>query len=377
MAHIIDLNGATVLYGTNGNDAVTGPDAGVNYIIFGSDHSGGKDGDKDLLGQGDDELTGNDGNDFLFGGVGNDILIGNAGYDALSGGNGDDLLIGGAGDDNMMGGHDADTFQFAFVQTPGEGASLPEDLKFGLNQNGGAGAWEEGHGPRLEGTELGLNAEQLALLGSIFGDAVAIQVIAGKGEQQRFYSDLDGTFDWDGDGPMTFQEWLNDPEHGGLIVDLAEDKLTQNQFAMNYAQWLNDHVLSFVTPLLEALGGGGPDTVTSDDGFDVIVDFVWGQDVLQFTGLDFADFDEFAQYFRLDDTQDYGGSADFIAWDSGIQTETTNNNSAANDTKIDLVDADENVLWSVTLWDVNGHTLEDFFNGVEIEGVPYQPIEFI
>ena len=96
---------ATALYGTEGNDVLTGTIIGHN-VIYGL---GGNDtisvsyssATTELYGgDGDDIITGSLwGADYIDGGPGNDSLSGNWGNDIILGGDGNDRIDGGAGDD--------------------------------------------------------------------------------------------------------------------------------------------------------------------------------------------------------------------------------------------------------------------------------------
>ena len=77
--------GNDTLGGGNGNDIVLGDD--VNDILFGFDGNDTLDG-----GNGDDYLSGGEGVDVLFGGEGNDTLVGGPGADLLEGGAGNDVF---------------------------------------------------------------------------------------------------------------------------------------------------------------------------------------------------------------------------------------------------------------------------------------------
>ncbi len=82
-----ELFGQLPIYGTDGNDSISG-DSDANHFIGGL------------------------GNDSLYGYAGNDILMGGAGNDTLQGGDGNDRLIGGTGSDTLYGGAGDDSFVF-------------------------------------------------------------------------------------------------------------------------------------------------------------------------------------------------------------------------------------------------------------------------
>lgn len=85
----------TVIFGTTGNDSLTGTEQ--NDSIFGLANNDNLSG----LG-GNDALFGGTGDDSLDGGFGNDLLYGDDGNDSLGDfSGGDDILFGGAGNDNL------------------------------------------------------------------------------------------------------------------------------------------------------------------------------------------------------------------------------------------------------------------------------------
>ena len=64
---------------------------------------------------GDDTLTGRDAGDIYFGYGGNDTIDGGAGNDTQYGGEGDDLIIGNIGGDAFFGGADFDKLDFTYT----------------------------------------------------------------------------------------------------------------------------------------------------------------------------------------------------------------------------------------------------------------------
>lgn len=85
--------------------------------------------------------------------------------------------------------------------------------------------------------------------------------------------------------------------------------------------------------------GGGQNTVASDDGFDTIVDFTFGEDKLDFSGVTE---DQFLASFVVDDTQNVDGlgGADTVFTIAG------------------------NADWSLTLLEVSGHNLQAFADDI-------------
>ena len=115
---------ATALYGTQGNDILTGTIIGHNVIygLGGNDTISvsyssattelyGGDGDDIITGSlwGADYIDGGPGNDSISGNWGNDIILGGDGNDRIDGGAGDDIIYTGSGNDYAQGGYGNDT----------------------------------------------------------------------------------------------------------------------------------------------------------------------------------------------------------------------------------------------------------------------------
>lgn len=112
-AALITVAASSGIYGTSGNDMITGTAADDNiYGLAGNDT---------LYGEvGNDTLYGDAGADTLKGRDGNDIMYGGADVDYLEGGNGDDILYGGAGADALKGSSGVDTFVFQSMSDAGD-----------------------------------------------------------------------------------------------------------------------------------------------------------------------------------------------------------------------------------------------------------------
>jgi len=107
------------IFGTDGNDNITGTTGDDLIITFeGDDSVNAKDGDDCIVaGPGNDNVNGENNDDILFGEEGNDNLnggkdsdrlLGGEGDDILNGKNGDDYLEGNIGDDELFGGNSDD-----------------------------------------------------------------------------------------------------------------------------------------------------------------------------------------------------------------------------------------------------------------------------
>ena len=99
---------AATIYGTRGDDTLTGTDRRDHiYGLAGNDSLIGKDGSDFLHGnRGNDDLSGDDGADYLFGGPGNDSLDGDDGPDWIWTGDGIDVVEAGAQNDHVRAGAD-------------------------------------------------------------------------------------------------------------------------------------------------------------------------------------------------------------------------------------------------------------------------------
>lgn len=229
------------IYGVSDGSTETINGSTQSDTIYGGSEESPLDntGDDSIYGkQGNDVIYGGDGDDKLYGEQGSDSLYGGDGNDELYGGNGDDLLVGGTGDDQLSGGNGDDTFEFDFSLSQSESAGgTPMSFAAWLEDAGltlGAltqsqfateyGGWlnylvegtDEFVGLKarfeLDGGEdgivtCGLNQNDPngnpyieglseAQLADVFGDAASIQVKTGKTSQERWYSDLDANFAW-------------------------------------------------------------------------------------------------------------------------------------------------------------------------------------
>ena len=111
----------TTLYGTPGDDVLTGGDGDDRVVARAGDDQVG-------TGGGDDDVSAGRGRDTVTGGTGNDTLRGGADEDVLRGGKADDRLFGGRGTDTLTGGAGADVFVFASAQGAGHGGDVITDF---------------------------------------------------------------------------------------------------------------------------------------------------------------------------------------------------------------------------------------------------------
>ena len=318
----------------------------------------------------DDDLASENNGDVLLGLGGNDVLAANHLGVTLDGGSGDDqlfsfvgdsTLIGGAGNDLILSLGTNDTVSYA-----GAAAGVTVDLSNSVASNDGDGGVDD-----LIEVE---NVTGSAFADSLAGDGVANVIEGGAGNDALTGNGGADVFNYSftlapGTGE-TFHFTDFFAARGGNVVDgEVADGTKLGEFASSYAKWLKmlvkeeglgdggfqdflrfgepesftwkaGHGRKAVTHEVRyfdtwSSGEGGEDTFTSTDGLDTILDFTWGEDKLNFSGVTQA---EFEANFSVDDSQDVTG-------DSQADTVMTINGSAG---------------WSLTLAGVSGHDLADF-----------------
>lgn len=126
----------------SGNDRISGSRAD-DLVLAGSGNDrvrlgrgddvviGGLGNDVVFAGRGDDIVSLGSGNDIGFGGAGNDVLAGGVGDDILFGGRGRDVLIDGLGSDKVFGGRGNDVFVFSESRLIGGTDKNDRDLFIG------------------------------------------------------------------------------------------------------------------------------------------------------------------------------------------------------------------------------------------------------
>ncbi|HZY31520.1 MAG TPA: calcium-binding protein [Candidatus Methylomirabilis sp.] len=242
---------------------------------------------------------------------GTDLLIeienvtGSAFNDILIGDNNSNVLQGGAGNDTLTGNGGADVFKYSFTLTPGGGGGETFSFTDFFTAHGGSvvdGEVADGTG---QGQFSSLYTQWLESLGLTVLDLGqnagpdGMPVVEGPagtfGERESFTWTSGG-----GKKTVTHERWYSDT-------------------------WTSD-------------SGGGQDSVASGDGFDTILDFTWGEDKLEFSGLAGMTLDQFTSLFSV--------------------TETDVDGIGGTDTVLALADDS----WSVTLLGVSGHGEQDFYD---------------
>lgn len=238
--YVIDAYGATGAKISLSGADTSGVSSGVYRAADGSVPAVGGDFSTDTTNVVTDlNLVGTSGADTLLGGAGADVLSGLGGNDVLRGGDGDDTLIGGAGGDVLDGGAGVDTASYANA-TKGVTANL---LQSSLNRGVAAGDVYTS----IENLTGGSYADQLT--GSDGDNALN----GGRGNDQLFgRGGVDKLYGGDGNDVLT----------GGAGADLLWGGAGRDRFTFNTVS--------------ESNGAG----------YDTIMDFASGVDLVDLRGID-------------------------------------------------------------------------------------------
>jgi len=358
-ANILDGGaGVDQLYGGNGNDTLNGDDDGDS--LFGQD--------------GVDLLHGGNADDFLDGGQGNDTLFGDAGDDSLLGDSGDDTLVGGAGNDALNGGLGSDVFKYSFTlaEAPGEAKTLTFtdwlSEKYCKDFGDELPDFERGHDHYHHGKHddhHGKNdhhhqhyahhhdhhhnhngcgdhqPQHWGLSQSFFAQNYSEwlrEVVVPDLQAQGLAHDMNG------DGKIDVSLNQKDPDGTPRIEGLSDEQLSAifgdrdevalRQHHHGHDAWYSN---SYTSP-----GGAGETTVASDDGFDTIVDFAFGEDKLVFSGLGDLTLEQFTNLFKVSDVD-------------------TDGLSGADSTMLVFADSTPaDIDWGITVQGA-GHTIDEFY----------------
>lgn len=258
---------------------------------------------------GEDDLSSSTAGDVIRGLGGNDVLAANAANITLDGGLGDDQLfsfsdgttfIGGSGNDFLVGLGTNDVFKYSFNLTQGGGETFSFTQFF--DDQGGTVVNGEVADATNQGQFSSLYTQWLKSLG-----LTVLDLGQNSGpDGMPIVEGPDGTF-----GERESFTWTSGSAKNPVV----------------HERWYSD---TWST-------GDGQDTVTSGDGFDTIVDFTFGADKLDFSGITI---DQFLASFVVDDTQNVDGVG-------GVDT---------------VITIAGNADWSLTLLEVFGHDLLAFSN---------------
>jgi Ca2+-binding RTX toxin-like protein len=255
------------MVGNAGDDTIKG-DAG-NDTLFGND--------------GNDLLEGGADNDHLWGGADNDILWGADGDDMLDGGTSDDRLAGGNGNDRLTGGAGADWLEGG----AGDDTYMVEDALDTIVELVGGGT--DGVTATVSLT-LSANVERLTLKGGDLdgtGNA-SDNLLYGTGGANTLKGEAGNDRMWGMDGDDLLDGGIgNDQLTGGngndvLLGAAGADVLTGDAGADRLIGGIGADKL---------YGGAGADVFVfaKGDGKDLIGGFEAGIDLIEMTGLQFAD----------------------------------------------------------------------------------------
>lgn len=308
----------------NSTDGITGVTVDLN--IAGPQPIGADQGNDGLVSI--EGVLGSSFNDTLTGDDGSNILAGMHGSDTLQGNGGDDFLF---GDDIFTGANGPDTFKYTFSATQ-QGTS--ESFT----------GWLAAQGLSLDGARQG------------FFSSKYTEYLQYLVEKYDLGEDLNG------DGKVKIKINQNDPDGVPSIEGLSEEEAAEmfgdptgitfttghhhhhghdhghghkhghSKHQHTQERWFSD---SFT------MDGGGEATITSADGHDLIGDFTWGVDTLDFSGLGAMTQSEFEAAFSV--------------------TQQDKNGDGAMDTVIALEGDD---TWSVALLGVSGHTEAELYGQI-------------
>lgn len=304
MAAINGTDNDDTLEGTEDKDTLNGKEGDDTLSgLAGNDNLNGQEGDDTLYGGDDgDVLNGQQGDDSLYGEAGNDTLHGQEGDDSLDGGDGDDRLTGHEGDDTLTGGTGADSFHYSFEVVEDEAVS--ERFTDWLTANGMGGYVGE-DGQLLDGTGQGTFSSQYTAW---------LEYLVGK---------------YDLAGGQSYSIELNQTTSGVPSVwvdgvDVLAGQLSEGEdFTFTAGRTLQTRYYS------DLFSFGSGLTASSTDGHDTITDFMQGEDILDFSGLTAAQFDELF----------------------GIAQTDADDDGAIDDTVLTITGDDS---WSLTLVGVTG-----------------------
>jgi hypothetical protein len=341
--------------GSPGNDFIE---------ITGNNNTLNGDGGDDLLsvlgngntvngGDGADLLGAFGNNNVLNGGPGGDTLIsladsnnnalnGGAGDDSLIGMEGNDILNGGAGTDTLSGGDGRDVFQFSFdlEKTPGKaethkftdwlsekygkdfGDELP-DFERGHHHHHHDHHGKHHHHGKHDHHHHGKHHHHHAKHDHDYGhhhhkhggcdDHPFQWGLSEKFFEKNYTEWLNNVVvadllaqglvhDENGNGKIDVKLNAKDPDGTPRIEGLTDEQLAQifgDRDEVTLRHNFHEHD-RWYSNSYEAESGGGETTVSSEDGFDTILDFKVGEDRLEFGGLEGLSLAEFENLFSLE-----------------------------------------------------------------------------
>jgi Ca2+-binding RTX toxin-like protein len=282
----------------------------------------------------------------LLGSLGNDVLTGNSQANELVGLNGDDTLTGSGGDDLLAGGEGKDSFKFSFTVAEGE---MQESFSGWLAEQGLS---LEGASQRFFSSKYTAYLQHLVdeygIGEDLNGDGkIKIRIKQNDPDGVPFIEglsreDADAMFDEPTSVMVkTGRHWHSHDYHGhkhGHKHDHKHDSHGhKHDHKHTHERWYSD---SFT------LEGGGEKAVTSADGKDVILDFAWDVDSLDFSGLGAMSQTDFEATFTVTEV-DWGA------------------NGVADGVMDTVLAMEGDSTWSVTLVGVAGHAEAEFYDQIK------------
>ncbi|UWP93936.1 hypothetical protein K3X13_15765 (plasmid) [Aliiroseovarius crassostreae] len=273
------------LSGGEGNDRVWGGNGcdrvwleGGHDVFFDNEQTGAMAKDTVSGGWGNDTINGGGGNDYVYGDDGEDRLFGGAGDDVLAGGNGWDQLTGGAGNDRVWAGNGRDVAWLGsgddIFQDNGQGGDNGRDTVYGGSGKdlikGGAGD-DQFYGDSGDDTISGGDGNDVLSGGSEWDQ------LSGGAGNDRVWGGNGCDRVWLGDGNDTFYDNTQTGENGADSIWGGSGSDTIHLGGGN-----------------DLVSGGADADVfvwntTQSTGADRITDFQDGLDLLQMSGVSFAD----------------------------------------------------------------------------------------
>jgi Ca2+-binding RTX toxin-like protein len=319
--------GGDDVLGAAGNNNVLNGDLGAdNLAAFGNDNvlNGGPDGDTliSVANSNNNQLNGDDGDDTLIGQEGNDILNGGAGNDTLSGGDGQDVFQFSFDLEKAPG--EATTYKFTDWLSEKYGKDFGDELPdFERGHHHHHGKHDHHHHGKHDHHHYGKHHHHHAKHDHDHGhhhhkhggcdDHPFQWGLSEKFFEKNYTEWLKNVVvadllaqglvhDENGNGKIDVKLNSKDPDGTPRIESLTDEQLAQifsDRDEVTLRHNFHEHD-RWYSNSYESGSGGGETTVSSEDGFDTILDFTVGTDRLDFNGLEDLTLAEFDSLFSLE-----------------------------------------------------------------------------
>jgi Ca2+-binding RTX toxin-like protein len=383
-------DGNDILDGGTGDDMLGGGAGDDTYVVDAAGDAVGEDFDAgiDLVQSSIAYTLGDNVENLTLTGMGNlngtgnsldNTITGNSGNNVLDGSGGNDTLIGGAGNDTLKGGSENDVFKFSFTLSdePGEAKTFKFtdwlSEKYGKDFGDELPDFERGHDHHHHGHHHHKHSghhhhkhggdhhhkhdghhhhkhggcddhqpQQHGLSKAFFShnykewlkDVVVVDLLAQGLE-----------LDANGNGRVGVRLNQRDEDGTPRIEGLTKEELSEifgdrDEVTVRHGHHGHD---AWYSNTYKSSSGEDVTTVASNDGFDTIVDFTFGEDKLELNGLG-SDFtlDQFTSLFKVSD----------------VDTDGLN---GADSTMLAFADSTPaDIDWGVTVQG-SGHTIDEFY----------------